>query len=335
MISFIENQQSSKMYIQKRFFLIMLIAFAWYCYLPASSLSGSPGKPEVNKKYLKIKSPDQLKAMFRYTGDSICFLSSHRGGPESHLCENSIPAFENTLLHTYSIMEIDPRYTKDSILVIHHDPTLQRTTTGNGRVSDFTLKELKQLRLKNMSGEVTGYRIHTLAEVLKWAKGRAILILDKKEVPIEDRVRIVEKYRAEAYTMIMAYTFEEAKVCYSMNKNIMMEVFIPSPEKVYEFDRTGVPWSNVVAFVSHQMPSDVSVFNLVHQRGALCILGTSRNLDLQVTGKKVADINQLEKQYNELFRKGVDIIETDIPVEVIKVVSKRLSSPSYRTKFVK
>jgi glycerophosphoryl diester phosphodiesterase len=311
------------------------VLFLAFTFLLPTYMYGVQGKPKGNKHYLKIKSPDQLKAMFRYTGDSVCFLSSHRGGPEMQLCENSIPAFENTLLYTYSIMEIDPRYTKDSILVIHHDPTLQRTTTGQGRVSDFTLKELQKLNLKNMKGEVTGCTIHTLSEVLKWAKGRAILILDKKEVPIEDRVRIVEKYKAEAYTMIMAYTFEEAKVCYSMNKNIMMEVFIPTPEKVFEFDRTGVPWSNVVAFVSHQMPTDVSVFDLVHQRGALCILGTSRNLDLQVTGKKVDDIGHLEKQYNDLFRKGVDIIETDIPVEVIRVVSKRLSSPSYRKKFVR
>jgi glycerophosphoryl diester phosphodiesterase len=323
-----------KQCVRVRWF-VMFLAFASVIFLPAGSMYGQQGKPKGKKHYLKIKSPDQLKEMFRYTGDSVCFLSSHRGGPERHLCENSIATFENTLLHTYSIMEIDPRYTKDSVLVIHHDPTLQRTTTGNGRVSDFTLKELQQLSLKNMAGEVTGYRFHTLAEVLKWAKGKAVLILDKKEVPIEDRVRIVEKHKAEAYTMIMAYTFEEAKVCYGMNKDIMMEVFIPTPEKVYEFDRTGVPWSNVVAFVSHQMPSDLSVFDLIHQRGALCILGSSRNLDLLVAENKVEDIYQLEKQYNELFRKGVDIIETDIPVEVIKVVSKRLSSPSYKAKFVK
>ena len=295
----------------------------------------APGKPRGGKHYLKIKSPDDLKAMFRYTGDSVCFISSHRGGPENHLCENSIATFENTLDHTYSMMEIDPHWTKDSILVVMHDPTLQRTSNGKGRISDFTLKELQELRLKDVKGNVTDYKIHTLKEVLKWAKGRTILVMDKKEVSMKDRVRAVEEAGAEAYTIIMAYTFDEAKICYSMNKDIMMQVFIPTPEKMKEFDQTGVPWSNVVAFVSHQMPADTRIFDMIHQKGALCILGTSRNLDLEVIKGQVPDIHQLEKSYNDLYRKGVDILETDIPVEVSKVVAGRMSSPTYTSKFLK
>ncbi len=294
-----------------------------------------PGKPKGGKHYLKIKSPDDLKAMFRYTGDSVCFISSHRGGPENHLCENSIATFENTLKHTYSMMEIDPHWTKDSILVVMHDPTLQRTSTGKGRISDFTLKELKDLRLKDVKGNVTDNKIHTLKEVLNWAKGRAILVMDKKEVSMQDRVRAVEESKAEAYTIIMAYTFDEAKICYNMNKNIMMQVFIPNPEKLKEFDQTGVPWSNVVAFVSHQMPADNRIFDMIHQKGTLCILGTSRNLDLEVIRGRVPDIRDLEKDYVDYYRKGADILETDIPVEVSKVVARRMSSPTYRAKFLK
>ena len=312
---------------------ILLIAFL----LHSVAINGYtvPGKPRGDKHYLKIKSPDELKAMFRYTGDSVCFISSHRGGPENHLCENSIATFKNTLKHTYSIMEIDPHWTKDSVLVVMHDPTLQRTSNGKGRISDFTLKELQELRLKAVKGNVTDYKIHTLAEVLKWAKGRAILVMDKKEVSMQDRVRAVEKSKAEAYTILMAYTFDEAKICYNMNKNIMMQVFIPNPEKLKEFDQTGVPWSNVVAFVSHQMPADTRIFDMIHQKGALCILGTSRNLDLEVIRGRVPDIRQLEKAYNDYYRKGVDILETDIPVEVSKVVARRMSSPTYRAKFLK
>jgi glycerophosphoryl diester phosphodiesterase len=233
------------------------------------------------------------------------------------------------------MMEIDPHWTKDSILVVMHDPTLQRTSNGKGRISDFTLKELQELRLKDVKGNVTDYKIHTLKEVLKWAKGRAILVMDKKEVSMRDRVKAVEEAGAEAYTIIMAYTFDEARICYSMNKDIMMQVFIPNPEKLKEFDQTGVPWSNVVAFVSHQMPADTRVFDMIHEKGALCILGTSRNLDLEVIRGSVPDIRQLEKGYNDLYRKGVDILETDIPVEVSKVVARRMSSPTYRAKFLK
>ncbi len=296
---------------------------------------GFASPPGSHKHYLKIRNPQELRDAFHYTGDSVCFLSSHRGGPEKNFSENSIATFKNTLRNTCSLMEIDPRYTKDSIMVVHHDPTLQRTTNGKGLVSDYTLKELKKLNLKDVEGNLTRNRIHTLKEVIEWARGKTILILDKKDVPIEDRIKIVEEYNSEPFTIIMAYTFEEAKLCYKMNNDIMMQVFIPTPEKCREFDQTGVPWSNVVAFVAHQMPADTRVFDMIHQRGALCILGSSRNLDLELSGGKVSSIYELEKSYNSIYRKGVDIIETDIPVEVSKVVGKRLSSPTFRAKFVK
>ena len=56
--------------------------------------------------------------------------------------ENCIATFEHTLQHTFSILEIDLQFTKDGQIVLHHDPTLDRTTTGTGPVADHTLKEL-------------------------------------------------------------------------------------------------------------------------------------------------------------------------------------------------
>jgi glycerophosphoryl diester phosphodiesterase len=111
--------------------------------------------------YIDAGTAQGLRDIFRYTGDSVSFLSSHRGGPERNLPENCISTFANTLKYTWSIMEIDPRYTKDSVMVLLHDPTLQRTTTGKGKVSDFTLKELKELWLKDTEGNatITGFQL--------------------------------------------------------------------------------------------------------------------------------------------------------------------------------
>ncbi len=293
------------------------------------------GTEKSRSHYMNVRTAEELRKIFRYTGDSVCFLSSHRGGPEKNLPENCIATFENTLKYSYSVMEIDPRYTKDSVMIVHHDPTLQRTTNGKGKVADFTLKELKKLKLKDTEGNVTKYGIPTFEEVLKWAKGKTILILDKKDVPIEDRIKMVEKYNAEAYTIVMAYSFEEAKLCYSLNKNIMMQVFLPTPEKVMEFDKTGVPWDNIVAFINHKKPVDSTIFDMIHQKGALCIQGTSRNYDREFIEGRVTVIDDLKKDYNSLYRLGADILETDIPVPVSKVVENRLSSATYISKIQK
>ena len=283
-------------------------------------LSGITALAQTQKHYINAKTPKGLREIFHYTGDRVPFLSSHRGGPEKNMPENHTATFANTLRYTWSTMEIDPRYTKDSVIIVHHDPTLDRTTTGHGKVSDFTYKELQLLNLKDKEGNPTNYKIQTLREMLKWAKGKTILVLDKKDVPIEDRIKMVEDCKAESNAIVMAYNLDEAKLAYELDKDIMMQVFINTPEKVLEFDQTGVPWKNVVVFVSHQMPEDTTVFDLIHQKGALCILGTSRNLDREFIRGNVSDTGEIKNEYNALFQAGADILETDIPVEVCNLV---------------
>lgn len=305
----------------KKIFSLILILFL--VSLPTDSFS----KRREDRFFIKIETPEELRQIFRYKGQIVPFLSAHRGGPENYLPENCIATFSNTLKHTYAIMEIDPRYTKDSVIILHHDDTLERTTTGKGRVADFSFSDLKKLKLKDMAGNVTSYEIPTLSETLKWAKGKTILVLDKKDVPIEERLKIVEEHNAEPYSIIMAYTFEEAKRCYELNNDILMQIFINAPDKIPEFEKTGVPWENVVVFVSHQVPNNPTLFNLINEKGALCILGTSRNLDREII-RKNENVDELSSNYRKLFELGVDILETDYPVRVSQFISNRLFSKS-------
>ena len=97
--------------------------------------------------------------------------------------ENCIATFEHTLRHAFAILEIDPRYTKGGDIVLMHDASLERTTTGTGLVNEHTLKELLTLRLKDSRGMETPYRLSTLEEAIAWAQGKTILVIDQKDVP--------------------------------------------------------------------------------------------------------------------------------------------------------
>jgi glycerophosphoryl diester phosphodiesterase len=212
------------------------------------------------------------------------------------------------------MLEIDPRYSKDGAIVLHHDATLDRTTTGKGKVSDLTLPELKQLKLKDTAGNVTEFQIPTLDEALQWAHGKTILVLDQKDVPVAARVKKITDHQAEGYAMLIVSSFKEVQEVYEINPNIMMEVMIPNRQKVAEFDKLGVPWRNVVAFVGHTPPEDLELYKSIHERGANCMIGTSRNLDRQVIDGRVAEIKKLEPDYLAFLKRGADLIETDIPV---------------------
>lgn len=282
---------------------------------------------------IKLRNTKELRELFRYNGDSLHLVSAHRGGPQPKFPENCIATFENTLKHTYAIMEIDPRYTKDGEIVVHHDATLDRTTTGKGRVADMTLQELKKLRLKDTQGIVTDFQIPTLDEVLRWAHGKTVLVLDQKDVPIEARVRKIEAHQAEAYAILIVYSFRQAKKCYKLNKNIMMEVMIPNREKFKEFDEAGIPWENIIAFVGHTPPRDAGLLQMIHGKRTCCIVGTSRNLDREFNVNRVSGIESIEQHYRALLQQGVDVIETDLPGVVGKLLYSESTVPGSKSPF--
>lgn len=98
----------------------------------------STGYTQLNT--LPVKNTSDLHSFFHYTGKGKRIISGHRGSYITGYPENAIETFAYVLKHTPAFFEIDPRLTKDSVVVLLHDATLDRTTTGKGKLSDFTWK---------------------------------------------------------------------------------------------------------------------------------------------------------------------------------------------------
>lgn len=93
-------------------------------------------------------------------------LCAHRGGLDTHP-ENTLPAFKNAVGAGVQMMEFDIQFSKDSMLVIMHDETVDRTTNGSGRISDLTLAQIRQLDAGIKKGPAfTGTLVPTLQETL-------------------------------------------------------------------------------------------------------------------------------------------------------------------------
>lgn len=69
---------------------------------------------------------------------------AHRG-ISSEYPENSLPAFRKAVEIKSDVIETDIHFTKDSRFVVFHDDTLERLTNGKGKVTDYTLQDLKKL----------------------------------------------------------------------------------------------------------------------------------------------------------------------------------------------
>jgi len=109
-------------------------------------------------------------------------IASHRG-QWREFPENSLGAINEAIEDGAEIVEIDVQMTADGVPVLMHDATVDRTTNGTGKVSDLTLAQIKELRLKEGLGgktaTLTEYTVPTLEEAMLVAKDRAIVNLDK------------------------------------------------------------------------------------------------------------------------------------------------------------
>lgn len=120
----------------------------------------------------------QCKFSLRNFPDDRVMVVAHRGNWRE-APENSIWAIKKALEYGANMAEIDLAMTKDSILILMHDKTIDRTTTGKGKPSDYTLAEIKEFYLRDGAGHPTQMKVPTLEEVLEISKGRIFLNLDK------------------------------------------------------------------------------------------------------------------------------------------------------------
>ena len=277
---------------------------------------------------LNIKNNQELSAFLRYTHKSRPIISGHRGGMEKGFPENSIEAFENTLRYTPAFYEVDPRLTKDSVAVLMHDATLERTTTGTGKVSDYTYEELKQFRLKDAQGNVTPYRIPTLVEAIEWSRGKTVLNLDKKDLPLAVTAKILKQCKNDV-VMVTVHNAEEAKFYYDDNPERMMSAFVKSKEALEAYKTAGIPWKNMIAYIgSLNNPENKLLYDLLHAEGVMCMISTAPSYD------RLGEPARRAANYRDIFLQGADILESDLPIEVSQAVKSLIPVKSPQQMYI-
>ncbi|HYD89571.1 MAG TPA: glycerophosphodiester phosphodiesterase family protein [Vitreimonas sp.] len=195
--------------------------------------------------------PADLPAFFdclRESGAAVA--SAHRGGPAPGHAENAIATLARTLTYAPAFLEVDVSRTSDGALVLMHDDTVDRTTTGTGAVGALTLAQLKALRLRDEDGRATAAAPPTLREALDWAHGRAILELDiKRGVAYEDVVREVDAAGAMERVVFITYSVDGASRLARVAPAAMIYTTIESARDLDTLQQRGVDLSHIVAWL--------------------------------------------------------------------------------------
>ncbi len=266
------------------------------------------------KNKLHFKDIGEMYTYFTYAKDKK-IISGHRGTIENGLPENSIISMKEVLKHTPAIFEVDPRLTKDGVAVMVHDATLDRTTTGTGKVSDYTWKELKKLRLKDAQGNITKYRINTLDEMIKWAKGKTILNLDKKDLPLETTADIIRKHNAYNWVWVTVHNVDQAKFYLDKNPNQYLSMHIKDQAALEKFKQSGLPYNRMIVYIGPDIKqSNQDMYNFLSEKGVMCMISSAPTYD------KLQTLEERAQKYRDVFADGANILESDFPIEVSKAI---------------
>jgi glycerophosphoryl diester phosphodiesterase len=236
-------------------------------------------------------------------------VAAHRGQPDPSAAENAMSSFTASFASGVPFLEIDVATTRDGVMVLMHDDTLDRTTTGKGPVISRTWAEIRALRLKRPDGAVLDERVPLFVDVLRWGRkiGAHFEVDVKKTTKWTDVVDAVRAAGMDPQVVVVTYNLADARTVHELNPRLMISVTLGKGEDL-ETLRRAVTADRVMEWVGEQQP-DAGALSVLRDAGIEPILGTLGRPGQRLDDQYVADGNPSE--YEELVRSGVVMIASD------------------------
>lgn len=274
---------------------------------------------------------EMIAAQIHNPNSKYVVVACHRGDWRNYP-ENSIPAIESIIRMGADIMELDLKLTKDSVLVLSHDWTIDRCTTGKGRVSDYTLDELKQFRLRRAHGVATdSLHICTLREALECCKDRICVNVDQgyeyydmvlaitEELGVTDQILIKGKHSVASVVEKMAA--HEHNMMYMPIIDIQKE----QGQKLFQeyMDTKTVPLAYEVCW-KKLTPEVSDCFKKVVESGSKLWVNTIwGSLCGYLDDDKALDCGDPAEVYDQVIALGASMIQTDRPAQLLDYLRKK------------
>ena len=254
-------------------------------------------------------------------------ISAHRAQSADDQPENSLAAIDVTgRAIPGAILEIDAVLTRDGKLVLMHDETMERTSTGSGRVSDLTLAQVREARLEATNGTVTDVPPPTLREALD-AAGRvgAIASIDLK--PADEAATItlaravvdeVRAARAQDRVILITYSHETARAVAALAPEMMISAGLDDVSGL-----EGLSAPQILAWTGTR-EARPALWRSLADAGVEVQFGTLGAPGRRLDDQYAADGDPSE--YRDLFEQGAVVIATDAPLTVKSILASPLAA---------
>ncbi len=257
----------------------------------------------------------------------ICHRGDWRNYPE-----NSIPAIEAVIEMGADVVELDVALTKDSVLILMHDRTLDRCSTGKGLIADKTYDEIKKLRLRSAHGAQNSLNlpIPTLREALEVCRDRIVVNIDKGYDYYDLVLALTEEMGVTDQILIKGgKPLADIKEKLSKYKNNMMYMPIVSPQNAnsrnmlaeYLADEKPqlayeVCWNKLTPEVEQAMKEVIA-------DGSKLWVNTLWNSLCGGLSDDIAYTTSADEVYGKIVDMGATMIQTDRPEFLLEYLRER------------
>ena len=304
---------------------VVLLICSMSCYQP---------KPKKNNQVeattiKRANDVEEIKAQLVNSLDSMVLVVAHRGDWRN-APENSLQAIENCIDMGVDMVEIDVHKTKDGELVLIHDETLDRTTTGKGLVSEWTLDSLNTLFLKNGASHPTHHKIPTLKEALLTAKGKVLVNLDKCYGYFNEAYKIIHETGTSKQVVIKGYNKTVRDVKADFGNKLDSIIFMPivhldkqkdAESIITEYQNTIKPLAFEIVF-SKDTSQVLQTFPKIKQNGSRVWVNTLWE-SLNSGYEDDMALTNTDSIYGWHIDKGANMIQTDRPALLLKYLRKK------------
>lgn len=201
--------------------------------------------PRPLKRIVALSAAKFLLLFFPLNGFSQKPLIIAHRGASAYAPENTLSAFEKAIQMGVLVIETDVHQTKDSVIVIMHDLSVDRTTNGKGLIKDLSVNEFKALTIERDKKELEEHP-PTLEEAIKLINGRCKLLIELKKGSsyypnIEKHiVDLLKKYNAHTWVYTIHSFDKQALINVSKrdsNINLQKLIVFKFPLVSFNFDK--------------------------------------------------------------------------------------------------
>lgn len=256
----------------------------------------------------------------------VCHRGDWRNYPE-----NSIPAIESVIKMGADMVEIDIQLTKDSVLVLSHDRTIDRCTTGKGNINDLTYEEIQKYYLKTAHNVRSSLdlKMPTLEEALAVCKDRITVNLDKGYDYYDLVLEITERLGVTNQVLIKGskpVAEVQAKMAEHKNNLLYMPVITPTKESHKALFNDYLAEKPQLAYElcwDKMCPEVEDAVKRVLASGSKVWVNTLWNSLCGGWSDDVAFETSAAEVYGKVVDMGTTIIQTDRPEMLIEYLRSR------------